>query len=612
MIEPADPGQMTVPPATSETRRLRALVGRWITFEFNRLFSLSIPGSQRRVRIVAACLVAAAAVGVLVHMWISPRPLAGTGIAGPARLLVQPILLYGLATVLAMAISAALAHRAAGYFVTDIFELSDVTIAWKFLSNITTGNTKESLHLADGRIAPDSRKSPLLLIGGPGRVFADADTAALFERANGMPHVVGVGQPAAHSDGAASEHVIEGFERLREPVVDLRDQYIGSAGYEPMTVAGRSLDGLPISVVDVRGVFSTRRDPHSAQTRGAVGVSFRVRPQDIENLIYRQSVPVLASSEEPSGVPEDWTEAMRSLIRRSLREFMSQNRLTDYLAGTGAHEAETAEFREDSILARSLQVSGGLPPTPARGANSKPSFRPRTDLSAKFKKHGSEFSTRAQQLGLELHWIGVGTWKLPEASLRAAVDEKQLEAWRMNRENRQRSDPQVLESVGEDAELDGTLQLLEEVPIACHERNLKRYSDRGVLAECLLQDFWAQLGEALDVYYDQGSDSPELKRLEQAVLKIESLLGIQQVGSMLEPGITTRVRPPSAQRASDEGPPAPGSRAEAEKYAILLRKLNGSYRVAEAMIANEARRHGDLSRVALIGRIIERFERHGR
>jgi hypothetical protein len=597
---------------TSEVARLWRLMGRWITFELNRFFSLSIQGSRSRFRIVVVCLAAATAVGMIIHEWLSPRPVPGIGILSKTSLLSQPLLLYGLTTILVIGIAAALAQRAAGYFVMDIFELSDVTLAWKFLSNITTGSTNVSLHLAEGRIAENSRKSPLVLIGGPGRVLAEPDTAAVFERADGMPHVIGAHNATAQRDGAASEYIIEGFERLREPLVDLRDQYIGGAGQDPMRVAGRSLDGLPISVVDVRGVFSARRDPSSLEAAGWPRTSYPVRPEDIANLIYHQSVPVLASGEEPSGVPEDWTEAMRSLIRRSLREFMSENRLTDYLAGTGAHEAETAELREDSILARSLQVSNDLPPATRKASTEKPAVRPRTDLSARFKKYGSEFSTRAQQLGLELHWIGVGTWKLPEASLAATVNEKQLEAWRMNRENRQRSDLHALELVAEEAELDGTLQLLEEVPIASHERNLKRYSDRGVLAECLLQDFWAQLGEALDVYYQQQPASPELQRLEQAVLRIENLLGIQQVGSMLEPGTTTRVRPRPVKATSEEGPPAPGSRAEAKKYGLLLQKLDGSYKVAEAMIANEARRHNDLSREALIARILERFERHGR
>ena len=52
--------------------------------------------------------------------------------------------------------------------------------------------------------------------------------------------------------------------------------------------------------------------------------------------------------------------------------------------------------------------------------------------------------------------------------------------------------------------------------------------------------------------------------------------------------------------------------AEALHYQTLLSKLKGDYRVAEAMIANEKRRHGELNREQLISRIVERFERHGR
>jgi hypothetical protein len=42
-----------------------------------------------------------------------------------------------------------------------------------------------------------------------------------------------------------------------------------------------------------------------------------------------------------------------------------------------------------------------------------------------------------------------------------------------------------------------------------------------------------------------------------------------------------------------------------------LGKLGGDFRVAEGMIANESKRHPDLSREALIQRILVRFERYG-
>ncbi len=239
-------------------------------------------------------------------------------------------------------------------------------------------------------------------------------------------------------------------------------------------------------------------------------------------------------------------------------------------------------------------------------------MRPRTDLSAKFKKYGSEFSTRAQQLGLELHWIGVGTWKIPEEASGEAVKEKHLEAWRINRENAERSESSALKNVQEDALLDGKLQLIQEVPISSHQANQQRYTEKSVLIECLLRDIWAQLGNALDVYYRNEVRSSEVENLEQAVLKIEELLGVQPEQDLLGTGPSSRLRSRPPAPKQDDGPPAPASRTEAAKYQRLLGKLDGSYKVAEAIIANEARRHAELNREELITRIVQRFERQGR
>jgi hypothetical protein len=73
----------------------------------------------------------------------------------------------------------------------------------------------------------------------------------------------------------------------------------------------------------------------------------------------------------------------------------------------------------------------------------------------------------------------------------------------------------------------------------------------------------------------------------------------------------SRVKPANPTKTDPDAPPAPSSRAEAAKYQTLLGKLDGNYRVAEAIIMNESRRHAGLSREELITRIIQRFERHG-
>jgi hypothetical protein len=599
--------------ALGQVRRLGALLSRWVQHQTSAFFDLSVAGARRRNIQLAVVLALAGMGAIAIGSWLAlKQPFLASNAPGgstvPTLVLVQ-ILRVALIT----GIAAAVALRAAGHFLAEIFELRDVDTAWRFLRRAASGSTSETLRLREGQIAESDQDSSILLIGGPGRVQVDTDTAALFERGDGTPHVVvpRLTSPADPGDSRSAE-LLGAFERLREPVVDLRDQYIGTSAGESIMVVGRSLDGMPVSVVDVHGVFSVRRDPNASTGVDSRHASYAVRPQDIENLIYRQTVPVQTSEEYASGPPPDWTEEMRSLIREALRDFMSQNRLGDYLSGTGAHEVELSEYREDTILARSLQVASDLPGITSGNSQPASGLRPRTDLSARFKKYGSEFSTRAQQLGLELHWIGVGTWKIPEVSKGAIIDAKHLEAWRMNRENAERSSSGALEAVTAGALLDGKIRLLQEVPISSHQKNQQRYSDKYVLLECLLQDFWGQMGDALDIYYRNDTHSLVVDALEQAVLEVEDLLGLQQVGSLLGPGFTSRVRPRPQSATQEQAPPAPTSRSEAAKYQVLLGKLDGSYRVAEAMITSEARRHADLSREQLITRILQRFERHGR
>jgi hypothetical protein len=596
----------------SEIRRLGMLAVGFVSRQLDRSFELSNAGaSRRRVQsffFVALFIAVGFAFHAILRATIGGADVSAQGEAG----LAPDVLLTTWRILLILGIATSLAVHFAGRYVADIFELKDVRVAWNFVGRLASGASPEVLHLREGRLAENDANSPLIQIGGPGRIVADYDTAALFEKPDGTPHVVGASD--ARADGSrrmAAGVELDGFERLREPVISLRDQYIGDPSGEPLTVVGRSLDGMPISVTDVRGVFSVRRDASSASSFDSVQRPFPFLTKDIENLVYKQEVEVLTAGEHASSPPGDWTAAMHGLIRDALREFMGLNRLSEFLAGAGANEAERSEYRADTILSRTLEVSHEVPGASVMGPTFTPRFRPRTELSAKFRKYGSEFSTRAQELGMELHWIGVGTWRMPDESSEEAVSAKHIEAWRMNRENAERVQARALELVTEEALLDHKLRLIQEVPLATHPKNRARYSDKIVLMECLLQDFWEQLGDALDISYRAGTPSMDVDELEAAVSRLEQVLRISQIGHVLGGGTVSRIRKREEWDKSLEGPPAPSSRAEALQYQALLAKLKGDYRVAEAMIANEKRRHGDLSREQLIARIVERFERHG-
>ena len=64
------------------------------------------------------------------------------------------------------------------------------------------------------------------------------------------------------------------------------------------------------------------------------------------------------------------------------------------------------------------------------------------------------------------------------------------------------------------------------VPMAAHQKNQGRFSEKSALIDALLQDYWEQLGDALDVCYQNGNNSRELEIIEQGVLKVEQVLGL--------------------------------------------------------------------------------------
>jgi hypothetical protein len=594
-----------------EVARFKALCDHWLEYRLNKLFDLTIrgPGVRHYWALVAG--VGFVACAFIVHAILHYVPFLTP--AHEFQLSTLPLFFFLTVgrLIIILFIPAYIAMTMAGYYLADIFELKDPTAAWDFIGELSLGGATEIIHIRDGKVSEESLNSPALLIGGPGLVLAEFDSAALFERADGTPHVIGLAN--AKPEAGKLDIILDGFERLREPIINLREQYIGNPSGEPITVTSRSLDGITVSAADVRGVFSLRRKTDDDYQAPSIQNPYVFNALDVENLIYKQAVAVLSEGPYSSGQPSPWTDTMHDLIRGSLSEFMCQNNLAEYLASIGAPEIELGEFREDTILSKTLQFSDELPDSTSPNIT-KPKFHPRTELMSRFTKSTDGFSSRAQERGLELHWIGVGTWKIPNEITSEVINDQHLEAWRINRENAARSSDPAIDSIADEAYWNEKIRLIQAVPLAAHEKNQAKHADQDVLIECLLQDYWEQIGIALEIYYKNGARSSELETIENAVLKIEKLLRIKVpygrhfVGG----GPMSKVRSHSASTAANDAPPAPTSRFEAEQYQILLSKLEGNYKVAEGMIANEARRYPNLKREKLIERIVLRFERYGR
>jgi hypothetical protein len=600
-----------------ETQRSRALFGRWATHLLNQFYDQSAErrawhGTRTALLIAAAAAAATALYAVLLaaYMQVSGAPLQLSAV-------LTQIVVETPRIVLLIGISGLLAFQAAGNYLADIFELKDTRVAWRFIQRLSTGIGQEVLHLRDGKIVEEDKNSPIVLIGGPGHVRVDYDTVALFERPDGTPHVVGPVLRRTRSGEGQSDYdptaiALDGFERLREPIIHLRDQYIGSAAGQALTVTSRSLDGMPVSAADVRAVFSVRRAREGKAAEPSKPGTYPFDARDIEKIIYGQSVPVLTAGPDASGEPGAWTSGMQALITSALREFMSQNRLSEYVAGTGQSEMEQSEFLDDTILQKTLELSSDVSETVPLTPREQPKFHARTELSARFAKSNLEFARRSRERGLELHWIGVGTWTMPDENSSETVREKHLEAWRMNRDSLRRADEQTLESSTADAIMEEKLRLIQDTPIGSLKKIQAKYADKEVAIEALVQSFWTQIADALDLYYKGDDDPNELDTIERAVEKLEELLKIPYLGHMIGDGTATRIRPRRTAFAGAQTPPAPASKTEAQAYQALLTRLGGDYRVAEALVANEAKRHPELGREDLIRRILKRRESDGR
>ena len=207
--------------------------------------------------------------------------------------------------------------QSAAIYLADIFELEDVSIARSHVSEVALSGSDETIRISKGEISEEHRNSPNYLIGGPGKVIVDFDSAALFEKPDGTPHVIG---PTGRETGGKA--TLEGFERFRE-AIDLRDQSIELRDEigPSSSVKSRSLDGVPITATDVRLMFSVHRNGENPTS----DFPYPFSKQAIENIIYKAASQVTPGLSSPSTYRFSWTNNMLSLVRSErIKSFYSR------------------------------------------------------------------------------------------------------------------------------------------------------------------------------------------------------------------------------------------------------------------------------------------------
>jgi len=411
-----------------------------------------------------------------------------------------------------------IAQHAAGLYLADIFELTDISVARKFVNEVALTGSDETIRITKGEISAEHRASPNVLIGGPGRVTVDLDSVALFEKPDGTPHVIG---PTGKEKGGKA--TLEGFERFRQ-AIDIRDHYVELRDEDPKkspSVKSRSLDGIPITATDVRLMFSVHRDGKKPSTEEPYPFSEKA----IEKLVYSAGSKVTPFDPNPSTFQFSWINNMISLIRGKLGGFMSERNLTLYLASIGQPEFEKAKQREEALTQQERQMAPPAEDLP-KGKDIKPppEFTPRYKITNLFTQFAQEFTNNARDRGVELHWIGVGTWKTPIEF----VSEKHLEAWKLSRENVGKGSEDAIKKFEAETILLNMTTLIQDVPVAAYQKALGEGERRNTM-RVLLLGYRQQLIEEAELMKLNGEAVPLY--LQQAIAYIDSVLGLHWVGA---------------------------------------------------------------------------------
>ncbi len=412
-----------------------------------------------------------------------------------------------------------IALQCAALYLADVFELEHVSVARAFIWSVALSGSAETIRISQGDITEAGRESPTFLIGGPGKVIVDLDSVALFEKSDGTPHIIGptVKEPRSRA-------TLEGFERFRQ-AIDIRDHYVDlrDQNSKSESVKSRSLDGIPIEATDVRFMFSIYRGGQKSGTEHPYPFSTKA----VEDLVYKATSRVTPGQANPSAFEFSWVFNMIMLIRGRLSGFMSEHRLTSYLASIGIPELEKLKQREEMIVEQVQELTQSesdddfLFPRQKKGL---PEFQPRTKIKNLFSQFAEEFTKRAQGNGVELHWIGVGTWKVPTEIVPETkiVPEEHLEAWKLSSENLYRENSEVLEKLEKEAIIQKMIALIQDVPITGYQKAIGPENEQKKAMRFLLQDYRQQLLEAAEFLRAKGEAIPP--NLEEAITHINNTL----------------------------------------------------------------------------------------
>lgn len=412
-----------------------------------------------------------------------------------------------------------LAYRAAAIYLDDIFELKNIRVAERFIRQSAFASQYDVLEIKGGEVSLKDQDSPIFMIGGPGKVRVYLENAAVFEQVGGIPNVIGPttarSSKSSASDQAAGisilgrsqgllaavrrfereayrskndgARVLGSFERIRS-VIDLRDQV------QEISVNARTRDGIPVYVKNMRVIYSVQRDGQEP----SLEKPYPFKPEAVESLVYDLT-------------RESWTDAMAAQIKREIGAFIFRHTLSEFLAAVGRPELEQAVKNIAEIQVEADRLAG-MQDNFEIDVPDPPPFIPRPGISDLFYDY-SNFVARVRKKGVELRWIGIGTWDFPTD----IIPERHLQAWRITYENLARGSEAALESLSTSSWTEQMLAILRDTPLDQYKQiDPEDQALRKMNFVRLVNAYRGKLHLALEAFDRRDeSDTPAARRVRE-------------------------------------------------------------------------------------------------
>ncbi len=397
----------------------------------------------------------------------------------------------------------------AALYLQDLYELDGYSTAFRYLLATVFGIGYPRMAIRHGDSELINPYNSLKAIGGPGYVRIHLGYAAVFEDPNGIPSVLGPSPGALQDQVNASQaemnnkpratFFVEGYQRLKD-VIDLRDQLGGVAEIHCWT-----RDGIEVIARDAQMLFRV----YGGDQPRSLSNPYPYSEDAIRALVYGKAVTA-------AGV-EKWEQVLSNLVKTEIQDFVSRLSLEEFLA--------LQPFDSPSM------VTEAEAPRPI--SNPAENFHiPRRDLTERF--HTPVVVERLRAGGLELDWVGVGTWEVQDGSNLNTPDEISLshtflQAWRDYQRVRLYSSEDYRQRIRYQHRQERTLEVLEGL-VKIWTRGELPESHRCYEALARLR----QLFEEMDHNLSSQPDYSKPEGLEQLLTHLSVLTAPRTLGSTSE------------------------------------------------------------------------------